>query len=147
MLSIEEVQHDHQKRRYVYLWSRERHLKSIEMKDELHLIIRASNSTEIIGYVILSGLEGKDDVISLDRIALKHKGKGYGRKCVRLIKELCFNKLNCNRLWLDVFEYNERAIKLYISEGFTHEGTLRKCKKHNNQYYSLNIMSILREEY
>ncbi|SCY90880.1 GNAT family N-acetyltransferase [Alkaliphilus peptidifermentans] len=147
ILEIERVQQDEENRRFVYLWSKERHLESIEMEDELHLVIRSNKHEGIIGYIIISGLSNQHDVIEFDRIALRERGKGYGRKSVRLIKTLCFENLKCNRLWLDVFDYNEKAYRLYKSEGFVHEGTLRQCKKYNDSYYSMHIMSMLKEEY
>lgn len=147
IIEIEKVQYDSQNRRFVYLWSKKRHLDSIDSTNELHMTIRHKESNEIIGYVILSGLDLGHDAIEFDRIALKLQGKGYGRKSVRLIKKLCFEKLHCNRLWLDVFEYNTKAFNLYKSEGFIHEGKLRQCKKYNGKYYGMHIMSMLKSEY
>ncbi|WP_049765205.1 GNAT family N-acetyltransferase [Alkaliphilus metalliredigens] len=147
IIEIEKVQYDSENRRFVYLWPMERHLESIDCKDELHMTIKHKETQEVIGYVILSGLTEEHDVIEFDRIALKIQGKGYGRKSVQLIKSLCFEKLGCNRLWLDVFDYNTKAFELYKSEDFIHEGTLRQCKKYNGKYHAMHLMSMLREEY
>lgn len=52
-----------------------------------------------------------------------------------------------HRLWLDVFEHNERARALYTSEGFTVEGVLREHVNLHGQWRSLVLMSMLSREY
>jgi len=63
------------------------------------------------------------------------------------VKKYCFEKLNCHRLWLDVFDFNSRARHLYKSEGFTEEGLIRECIKREDGYKNLVLMSILKQEY
>jgi RimJ/RimL family protein N-acetyltransferase len=63
------------------------------------------------------------------------------------IKHYCFEQLNCHRLWLDVFENNNRARHLYHSENFVEEGKLRDCILVGDEFKSLILMSILEIEY
>ena len=72
---------------------------------------------------------------------------GFGRESVRLLKQICFEKLKFHRLWLDVYDDNERAIKLYESEGFIKEATLRDNVKTEKGYRSQRIYSMLENEY
>jgi diamine N-acetyltransferase len=95
----------------------------------------------------LVGLKNESNVLELKRIVLAEKGQGYGRASIKLIKKLCFEKLGCHRLWLDVNDLNVRAKALYESEGFKLEGKLRECVKKDGKYISLFIMSILKHEY
>lgn len=37
-------------------------------------------------------------------------GKGYGTEATRLMLKYAFETLNLNRVWLHVYEYNERAL-------------------------------------
>lgn len=147
---LDEVMHiegQEENKRFVYVWSKERHLQAIEVSDEMHLVIRDKEDERILGYILLAGLDGEDKSIELRRITIAEKGKGYGRESMKLIKKLCFEKLGCHRLWLDLFEDNLIAYHLYLSEGFVREGLLRECKKYNDQYRSMIIMSILDREY
>lgn len=132
---------------FVYLWSKEKHIQTINDNNWLHAVIRSKQLDQIIGYVLLDGIESEHETIELTRIALNKKDGGFGRKTIGLIKKLCFETYGCHRLWLDVFDHNERAIHLYKSEGFFEEGIMRECRKSNGNYHSMRIMSILRDEY
>ncbi|WP_353892762.1 GNAT family protein [Proteinivorax hydrogeniformans] len=133
--------------RFVYVWSKDNHIDTIEDEDKLHLVIKAKSTQEIVGYIIIGGMKSKDKSLELERIVVDKKGKGYGREAIKLIKKLCFDILSYHRLWLDVFDDNEAAIKLYFNEGFVKEGLLRECKKYPEGYRSMLIMSILEHEY
>jgi diamine N-acetyltransferase len=146
VMEMEQV-YDEQGRKYVHSWPRERHLQVINSEEWMHITVKRKSSADIIGYVLLEGIRSEHGTIELTRIVIKEKGKGYGRESLRMIKRLCFEKLGCHRLWLDVYEYNKRAIELYKSEGFLHEGIIRECKKYDDNYYSMHIMSILENEY
>lgn len=66
-------------------------------------------------------------------------GKGIGTAAISLILEYAFNELNLNRLYLQVFSFNERAIKLYEKMGFIHEGKFRQAlyRRENGMTLSL----------
>ncbi|SHI91706.1 Protein N-acetyltransferase, RimJ/RimL family [Geosporobacter subterraneus DSM 17957] len=144
VLSIENSQ-DAEK--FVYSWPRARHQEAITNPDEAHLLLKECGSEKIIGYVLLSGLTNEDRSIEFRRIALSITGQGYGKMALALILKLCFENYGCHRLWLDVFEDNHRALRLYQKMGFIQEGTLRECKKSNTGYRSMIIMSMLEQEY
>ena len=70
-----------------------------------------------------------------------------GREAIKLLKQFCFEKLKFHRLWLDVYDNNDRAIRLYESEGFVKEGVLRDCIKTGDGFRSQRIYSMLADEY
>lgn len=124
----------------------EEHQELLEQKDAAHLILYTSK-TDLIGFVLLTGIANKNNSIEFRRIVIHQKGKGYGRSAIKAIKQHCFEKLNANRLWLDVLENNARARYLYHSEGFKEEGKLRASVLIEQEYHNLIIMSILKSEY
>ncbi len=73
--------------------------------------------------------------------------RGYGRETMSLMLKHGFQTLNLNRIFLNVFENNLRAIKAYENAGFQHEGRLRQAQFRNGQYWDLLVMSVLREEW
>ncbi len=75
------------------------------------------------------------------------RGRGIGKEACSLLLYYAFQDLNLNRVFLHVFETNEPAIRLYISSGFTKEGTLRNSVFIDGCWNNVVIMSILREEY
>lgn len=113
----------------------------------LHLSIWSAEDNRLVGHILLFGVENTNKVLEFKRIAISEKGKGFGREAVDLVKKLCFEQLGFHRLWLDVFDDNERAWKLYESEGFVQEGLLRENIKTDKGYRSLRIYSMLEQEY
>lgn len=73
-------------------------------------------------------------------------GQGYGREAIHLLKTFVFQSLNLNRLELEVYDYNERAYRCYISCGFKEEGRLRQKIFKNGKYHDVIVMSVLADE-
>ncbi len=115
--------------------------------DAAHWIVEADPDGRAVGYVILSGLESPHRNIEFKRVALAERGAGLGREALRLVKAFVFERLGAHRLWLDVMDHNERAARLYRSEGFVVEGVQRECVKRDDRYVSLIVMSMLESEY
>lgn len=130
---------------YVGQWSKERHEEAITSKDEAHFVVSCGGRR--VGYVILAGLSDPHRAVSLRRIVVVEKEKGYGRQILRWVKAFVFETLGYHRLWLDVLERNERARRLYESEGFVTEGVLRDSWKTADGYESMLVMSMLKIEY
>jgi diamine N-acetyltransferase len=130
---------------YVAQWSREAHLKAFEDEDVLHVIIETEGRR--VGYAIMAGLKEPNKCIELKRVVVIEKGKGLGRRAMELFIKLAFEELAAHRLWLDVREYNQRAIHLYDSLGFVREGLIRECIWTGDKFVSHYIMSILEQEY
>jgi len=73
--------------------------------------------------------------------------RGYGTDTIRTLLHHAFESLNLNRISLQVFESNPRAIKVYKRVGFTAEGRLREARFSQGRYEDTIIMSILRDEW
>jgi RimJ/RimL family protein N-acetyltransferase len=134
-------------RKYVAQWTQAMHEAALTNTDLRHLIIERLDDRTPVGYLILAGLDSPHQNIEFRRIVITEKGKGYGRDTLRLVKQFAFERQGANRLWLDVKDHNTRARKLYQSEGFIEEGTLRECFKTEDGFESLVIMSMLQSEY
>jgi RimJ/RimL family protein N-acetyltransferase len=134
-------------RAFILQWPRDQHIAAIESPASAHRIVEDVSSGEAVGYVILSGLDSIHRSIEFRRVVVTAKGRGYGRAAVRMIKTFAFEELAAHRLWLDVKEFNQRARRLYESEGFTVEGRLRECYRGEIGFESVYVMSILESEY
>ena len=133
--------------KFVGQWTKEQHINSLVNKDILHLIVEDVVTHNLIGYLIMAGVENKNNSIEFRRFVICEKGKGFGKETLKLVKKLAFNDLKAHRLWLDVRLKNIVAQNLYKSEGFKEDGILRECIFFNNEYESLMVMSILKSEY
>ncbi|ULO07821.1 GNAT family N-acetyltransferase [Paenibacillus sp. 19GGS1-52] len=133
-------------RSFIGQWSREEHAAAIDDEDILHFIIQET-SGEQTGYVILTGLQDPNLTVCIKRIVIQSKGRGYGTMTLRLLIDWIFVHTETHRLWLDVKDHNLRARHVYEGVGFTLEGTLRECVKVGESFESLQMMSILRQEF
>jgi len=77
----------------------------------------------------------------------QHWGKGYGRDALRLMLRHAFNTMNLNRVFLNVFSTNSRAIQSYKNVGFIEEGRLREDIWQDGKYIDALVMSVLRSEW
>lgn len=73
--------------------------------------------------------------------------KGYGTEAMRLMVKYGFDSLNLNRIYLNVYETNDRGIRCYEKAGFVHEGRLRQAIFREGRYIDLLVMSVLRSEW
>ncbi len=64
-----------------------------------------------------------------------------------LIFKYGFEDLNLHRIWLRVFETNQRAIRSYDKAGFTLEGKFREAQYRDGKYVDVMIMSMLKSEW
>jgi diamine N-acetyltransferase len=133
---------------FVLPWSHDQHLAALGDANIAHWILEAEDGgRRAIGFVILAGVDPPGGTVEFKRIVVREKGAGLGREALRLVKREVFERYQAHRLWLDVFEHNQRARALYASEGFTVEGVLREHVGWHGERRSLVLMSMLRREY
>jgi diamine N-acetyltransferase len=134
-------------RRFVGQWTRAEHGEALADTDLAHFVVESVEDNRPVGYVIMAGLRDANRSLEFRRVVITEKGKGYGREVLRAVKKMAFEELKAHRLWLDVREHNERARRLYESEGFVAEGMLRECVSVGDRWESLVLMSVLEQEY
>ncbi len=141
------LEQDQENSSFITPWKREQHLEAFSNRDVAHLVVKTKQDQTLIGFILLRGLEGIDKSIELKRIVIGAKGQGNGKEAIKLLKWLIFEKWKAHRLWLDVFDFNQRARHVYAAEGFIEEGTLRECIARGDRFESLVVMSLLVQEY
>ena len=72
---------------------------------------------------------------------------GYGTDAVVTLLHFGFGEMNLNRIWLHVFDYNERAQACYKKCGFVEEGRLRQHYYSMGRYWDVIVMAVLRDEF
>ncbi len=145
------VEQDARNLPFITPWERTQHEGAIRFPDSRHFIVEAGDEWEHVGFVILQGCRNPTRSVELKRIVLQTQGRGLGRACVRLLKQLAFRDLHAHRFWLDVTSQNTRALRLYSGEGFVEEGRLRESVRlgadDSAGWDSLVVMSMLDREY
>lgn len=77
-------------------------------------------------------------------IADAHQNQGIGRALMQTLLRLADNDLGLHRVELTVVADNARAIHLYESLGFAHEGCKRQAWHKEGRYVDLLVMGRLR---
>jgi RimJ/RimL family protein N-acetyltransferase len=114
------------------------HIFAIEAEDGTHIgniglhDIQRENRRAVLGIIIGDK---------------RYWGRGYGTDAIRAMLGWGFRYLNLNRVTLQVYSYNERAIHCYQKCGFRHEGTMRQARYVDGQYFDEWVMGILRDEF
>jgi RimJ/RimL family protein N-acetyltransferase len=119
-------------------------------EEHVYIIEIQENETWIpIGSTGFHGLDWKNRSaeIGISIGEKKYWNQGYGRDTMRTMLRHAFNDLNLNRVYLNVFETNERAKKAYLASGFIEEGRLRQDVFKNGRYLDVYMMSVLRSEW
>lgn len=69
-------------------------------------------------------------------------GKGYGTDAMKVLIKFIFENMNINKIRLNTFSFNERAIKCYKKCGFEVEGVLKKEIFKDGKYYDEVVMAL-----
>lgn len=80
-------------------------------------------------------------------IAPGERGQGLGRPMVTLLIDEAFRTPGIERLELNVYTFNERAIHLYKTLGFTFEGVRRSSTQAGDTRWDTGMMGLLRTEW
>jgi RimJ/RimL family protein N-acetyltransferase len=75
------------------------------------------------------------------------RGRGHGTDTLEAIIAFGFDSLRLERIWLDVFDFNPGARRVYERVGFEHEGVQRNAIFRDGQFFDDHRMSILSHEW
>ncbi len=74
-------------------------------------------------------------------------GKGYGSEATELVSVLAFERLDLHRLWLMVYDMNERAVQAYERAGYVREGVFREHVFRDGERRDAIAMGLLAKEW
>lgn len=145
---IMKLEEDEENKKFIVPFSRQEHLKVIEIPGAaMDIIIAEKEGDNPIGYFWIQGLELDSKEIEWTHILIEKKGQGFGHEAMKLIKRYTFETLKAHRGWMDSKDYNDRALHLYESEGLQREGLIRETLFTNGVYENLVVLGILDREY
>lgn len=101
--------------KFIIPYTLEQHRQKLQNPDVLYKSIWKNN--ELVGFLILV-LDTDGQSVEFRRIVISQPGQGDGKQVVRMVDHVCRNELGRDRVWLDVFETNERARHVYNQCGY-----------------------------
>lgn len=120
-----------------------------EQAELFFFMLRTLEDDRLIGDIGLGGCQWNQGEAWVG-IAIGERdywGKGYGTDAIRILLRYAFNELNLHRVTLNVFEYNQRAVRSYEKAGFVVEGRERQFLRRDGRRWDVIYMGILREEW
>jgi len=111
-------------------------------------IIEDKRTGAVVGQVgLLLRDHGSEEGCIGITLSRKFWGKGYGSEVLRWVIEYAFGPLQIYRLYLYVFEGNERGIALYRKLGFIHEKELAERVWVRGRSQKIILMGLLENEW
>jgi diamine N-acetyltransferase len=133
-------------RNYIGAWSAEEHLRAMADADNEYLVVRGEEAA-VEGFAILQGIQSEHHSLHLKRIAVRTPNRGFGKALLEYAISRAFLHHHAHRFWLDVFETNARARRVYEGYGFRYDGVMREAILLDGEYHTLALMSLLDREY
>jgi len=75
------------------------------------------------------------------------RGRGLGTDMLEAMVRFGFASLRLERIWLDVYDFNPGARRVYERVGFQHEGVLRHAIFREGRFVDVHRMAILSGEW
>lgn len=129
-----------------------------EVIDYVHRIVADDTRTDwlmiapdqtIIGEVVINEYAPETNSANF-RIAIfkpDYLGQGIGTWAIEQMLNHAFEERRLNRLSLEVFSFNPRALRVYQKVGFIEEGRLREAVKGPDGYADIILMALLKKDW
>lgn len=121
-----------------------------DQEDRLDLAIVDRESNLWAGEVVINEWDADNRSCGF-RIALgpAARNRGLGSEATALVLGHVFDAIDdppVNRVSLEVFAFNRRALTVYERAGFRREGTLRQALRWDGEYHDAIVMSVVRSD-
>lgn len=119
------------------------------MNDAYTFAIETLDRGEYIGGCGVNSIDWKNSNAVIG-IAIGNKtylGRGFGTDAMKVLIRFIFNELNVHKICLNVYSFNERAIRSYKKCGFVTEGVFRQQIFKGGKYHDEIRMGLLRDEW
>ena len=117
--------------------------------DRYEFMIRKLDDEKPLGFVELGGINwtARNAWVGIGIGDRNNWGKGIGFEAMQLMLKFAFKELNLSQIFLDVFEYNLRAINFYRKVGFKVESRQREIIFRDGKRSDVIVMGISRDEW
>ena len=117
-------------------------------KDDYMFGVELKDTKQFIGTIAVYLVDWNNGTCHIGiSIGPSHQGKSYGTDAMKVLLDFIFNYMNVNKVKLQVFGYNKRAIGSYEKCGFLVEGTLKEELFRFGEYHDIYVMGLLRKDW
>jgi RimJ/RimL family protein N-acetyltransferase len=114
-----------------------------------YFVIADKRDEGYLGQVDITGIDWYVRTGSLGVVIpdVDNRGQGYGTEALTLLIRYAFDRINLNKIELDVYEFNAGAYELYRRLGFVEEGRRRANVYRDGRYYDVILMGVFPQEF
>ena len=114
--------------------------------EQLYCMIVLKTDDKAIGYVRINWMDDENKFAWL-RFGLGcERGNGYSKDALKLFIRKLFDD-GVHRIDAEVFEFNTVSFHLLKSLGFKHEGTKRDGLISEGEYFDMNVLGLLEDDF
>lgn len=122
--------------------------KQLRSTDKKLFVIEAKDG-QAVGTIGFDQIDWKNQKAEFGNMLVEkaHRGRGYACDATRTALRFGFEQMNLNRIYLEVYAWNQEAVQLYEKCGFATEGILRQTYFAAGKFNDTVLMAILRENW
>lgn len=109
-------------------------------------IVEAATES-VVGEVLLTDLDEGNRSCGFRIWIAGATGRGLGTEATKLVLRHAFKAEALNRVQLEVYAFNPRAIRLYEKAGFEVEGMMRQALRFDDGWVDAYLMAILADDW
>jgi diamine N-acetyltransferase len=118
--------------------------ESLDRPSSKRYVVEDEN--DLVAFVRIDDINfiNRNACIGLD-VMKEKRGKGFGKRCYKLIFSYLFQQLNMNMLWLYTADFNKAGVNLYEKVGMKKCGTLPQMLYRDGKYCDCITMYITKD--
>jgi len=118
-------------------------------RQDKKLFIIESKQETAVGTVGFDHIDWKNQKAEFGNmlVAKEHRGQGFASDATKTALRFGFDHMNLNRIYLEVYAWNEGAVRLYQKCGFQVEGALRQAYYSEGKFNDTVLMAIVRDQW
>jgi RimJ/RimL family protein N-acetyltransferase len=115
----------------------------------IYYAVHKKSTQQLIGYGMIAFIDRYNQQCKLGIVVgEKHEwGQGYAKEVLRAVIAYCFTTLDMNRIGVEIYDINQRAIRLFEHLGFKREGVVREAVLKKGKFVDEYIYGLLRSEW
>lgn len=120
-----------------------------DSQDEIYLLIVKKEKDQPIGFIRLNIVDRASRNMWLRMIIgdKNARGTNLAQEALTLVLDWIFSEQNMNRISLETYATNERAIRFFEKLGFKQEGVIREAVYVDGEYHNILSLGLLNKEF
>ncbi len=104
---------------------------------------------QLVGYVQLAMIDDDERRAAVGILVGEKRmwGRGMGKTALRILLDYAFTVRNLERIYAEVYGFNQRSLRLMERVGFQKEGILRQHEIHNGARQDMHFFGMLKAEF